>query len=83
MSNLGLKRAINKCGLEFRRAKVGDRHILQILEENNWYLGGETSGHILSLDIHTTGDGIVARYRFYKPLSLLATTFPISLPTYN
>ena len=60
MSNLGLERAINKCGLEFRRAKVGDRHILQILEENDWYLGGETSGHILSLDIHTTGDGIVS-----------------------
>ena len=45
---------------EFRRAKVGDRHILQILEENDWYLGGETSGHILSLDMHTTGDGIVS-----------------------
>ena len=56
----GSRTAINKCGLEFRRAKVGDRHILQILEENDWYLGGETSGHILSLDMHTTGDGIVS-----------------------
>ena len=74
MSNLGLERADNKCGLEFRRAKVGDRHILQILE-NNWYLGGETSGHILSLDIHTTGDR-VARYRFSNRYHL-ATTFPI------
>ena len=40
--------------------KSWGRYILQILEENNWYLGGETSGHILSLDMHTTGDGIVS-----------------------
>ena len=68
MSNLGLERAINKCGLEFRRAKVGDRHILQILEENDWYLGGETSGHILSLDMHTTGDGIVSALQVLRAI---------------
>ncbi len=60
MSNLGLERAINKFGLEFRRAKVGDRYILQMLEENGWFLGGETSGHILVLNMHTTGDGIIS-----------------------
>jgi phosphoglucosamine mutase len=44
----------------FARAKVGDRYVMEILQANNWYLGGESSGHIICLDRTTTGDGIVA-----------------------
>jgi phosphoglucosamine mutase len=47
-------------GIQFSRAKVGDRYVLEQLKENNWLLGGEGSGHLICLDKHTTGDGIVA-----------------------
>lgn len=60
MSNLGFERAIQTLGVDFKRVKVGDRHILEMLLKNNWTLGGETSGHILCLDVTTTGDGIVS-----------------------
>jgi phosphoglucosamine mutase len=60
MSNLGLERAVQTLGLEFKRAKVGDRYILEMLQANGWVLGGETSGHIICLDLTTTGDGIIS-----------------------
>lgn len=60
MSNLGLERALNHHGLAFARSAVGDRHVMQLLRERGWRLGGETSGHILCLDRHTTGDGVIA-----------------------
>lgn len=60
MSNLGLEKAIHELGLPFVRAKVGDRYVHETLKRNHWLLGGESSGHILCLDRHTTGDGIVA-----------------------
>lgn len=60
MSNLGLEKAMQDRGVEFIRSKVGDRYVLEKLLEKNWMLGGETSGHILSLDQSTTGDGLVA-----------------------
>jgi len=60
MSNLALEQAIENMGLEFRRAKVGDRYVLEMLKETGWLCGGESSGHILCLDRHTTGDGIVS-----------------------
>ncbi|MFM6922982.1 MAG: phosphoglucosamine mutase, partial [Polynucleobacter victoriensis] len=47
-------------GILFTRAKVGDRYVLEQLKEKNWLLGGEGSGHLICLDKHTTGDGIVA-----------------------
>lgn len=59
MSNLGLENAIKKMGLEFKRAKVGDRHVMEMLNAGGGNLGGETSGHTLCLDKTTTGDGIV------------------------
>lgn len=59
MSNLGLEQAVKSKGLEFVRTRVGDRYVLAALLEKNWRLGGETSGHILSLDQATTGDGLV------------------------
>jgi phosphoglucosamine mutase len=59
MTNLGLELALRDLGVEFRRAKVGDRYVLAMLKEYGGILGGETSGHILCLDRATTGDGLV------------------------
>lgn len=60
MSNLGLEHAIRTLGLDFKRANVGDRYVMEMLRENDWTLGGESSGHIICLDMTTTGDGIVS-----------------------
>lgn len=60
MSNMALELALEKAGVGFVRAKVGDRYVLQALEENAWVTGGEPSGHILTLDKSTTGDAIIA-----------------------
>ena len=60
MSNLGLEHALAKIEVPFARAKVGDRYVLEMLHERGWQLGGENSGHIVFLDKHTTGDGIVS-----------------------
>ena len=60
MTNMAVEKAIQAEGIQFERAKVGDRYVLEKLKENNWQLGGEGSGHLICLDKHTTGDGIVA-----------------------
>lgn len=60
MSNFGLELAIAGMGIEFHRAKVGDRYILEMLKAGGWALGGETSGHLLCLDLTSTGDGIIS-----------------------
>ncbi len=60
MSNLGLEHALKEYGIDFRRAQVGDRYVLALLNETGGTLGGETSGHILCLDKTTTGDGLVS-----------------------
>lgn len=60
MTNMGLQLAFDKAGIAFERAKVGDRYVMQGLEKNGWVLGGESSGHILTLDKASTGDAIVA-----------------------
>ncbi len=60
MSNLGLEQAINALGLKFLRADVGDRYVIDLLKTENLTLGGEPSGHIINLDLSTTGDGIIA-----------------------
>jgi len=59
MTNLGLELALRSRGVEFLRAKVGDRNVLQMLKERGGILGGETSGHIVCLDRTTTGDGLI------------------------
>ena len=60
MSNLGLEIALRQEGVEFLRARVGDRYVLAMLKEHGGVLGGETSGHLLCLDRTTTGDGLVS-----------------------
>lgn len=60
MTNLALEHALQGHQIPFARAKVGDRYVLELLNEKNWQLGGENSGHILTLDKHTSGDGIIS-----------------------
>ena len=60
MSNIGLEQAFARMGLGFARAKVGDRYVLEMLQERGWLYGGEGSGHLLCLDCHTTGDGTIS-----------------------
>ncbi len=60
MTNLGMEQALASLSIPFARAAVGDRYVLEKLIEKNWQLGGENSGHIICLDKHTTGDGIVS-----------------------
>jgi phosphoglucosamine mutase len=60
MTNMALELALRRMNIEFARAKVGDRYVLEVLQEKGWLLGGEGSGHLLALDKHTTGDGIIS-----------------------
>ena len=60
MSNLGLERSLNALGVPFCRTDVGDRYVMSELKRRGWLLGGESSGHIVNLDISSTGDGIVS-----------------------
>jgi phosphoglucosamine mutase len=60
MTNLALERALTARGIAFARARVGDRYVLEMLQERGWLYGGENSGHLLCLDKHTTGDAIVS-----------------------
>ncbi len=68
MSNFGLERAMHELGVPFLRAKVGDRHVMQMLREHGGVLGGETSGHILCLDRVSTGDAIVSALQVLEAL---------------
>ena len=81
MSNLGLELALKERGIGFERVNVGDRYILERLQEKEWVLGGEPSGHIICLDRTTTGDGIVSAlqvlaevHKSGKPLSELCAS---------
>ena len=60
MTNMAVELALRRAGVDFVRAKVGDRYVLEVLEQRGWTLGGEGSGHLLCLDRHTTGDGLVS-----------------------
>ncbi|MFT4731749.1 MAG: phosphoglucosamine mutase [Gammaproteobacteria bacterium] len=60
MSNLGMEIALEKLGIPFARADVGDRYVMEMLLAKNWKIGGENSGHVLNLSLAPTGDGIVA-----------------------
>jgi len=89
MTNMAVELALQARGVPLVRAKVGDRYVLEELEKNNWLLGGEGSGHLLALDKHTTGDGLISALqvlqtsvRSGKPLAELlseVTLFPQTL----
>ncbi|MBQ0132449.1 MAG: phosphoglucosamine mutase, partial [Comamonas sp.] len=60
MTNMAVEVALQQQGVGFMRAKVGDRYVLEALKDKGWQIGGESSGHLLALDKHTTGDGFVS-----------------------
>lgn len=68
MTNMAVEVALKSRGVQFVRAKVGDRYVLEELEKNNWILGGEGSGHLLALDKHTTGDGLISALQVLQAL---------------
>jgi phosphoglucosamine mutase len=68
MSNLGFEQALARRGVALARARVGDRYVLEQLQERGWLLGGENSGHVICLDKHTTGDGIIAALAVLRAL---------------
>lgn len=68
MTNMALEVAFKEMGVSFARAKVGDRYVLEVLQEKGWLVGGEGSGHLLFLDKHTTGDGIVSALQVLSAL---------------
>jgi phosphoglucosamine mutase len=84
MTNFALEKRFGELGVQFARAKVGDRYVLELLEQRGWHWGGEGSGHLLCLDKHTTGDGIVsalqvlaAMKRAGKSLAELTADLPL------
>ncbi len=68
MTNLAVELALKARGVEFVRAMVGDRYVLEELEKRAWILGGEGSGHLLALDKHTTGDGLITTLQVLQVL---------------
>ncbi len=79
MSNFGLELAFKRLSIPFIRASVGDRYVLEKLQEQNWRLGGENSGHIISLDHTSTGDGIISALQVMKALVRTGKTLHESL----
>ncbi|XXQ68632.1 phosphoglucosamine mutase [Neisseriaceae bacterium B1] len=71
MSNLAMENALNERGIEFARAKVGDRYVLEQLHQRKWLIGGEASGHILCMDKHNTGDGTISALQVLAALKTL------------
>ena len=76
MTNFGLEQAFAKLRVPFARSAVGDRHVLEMLNKRGWQLGGENSGHIVCLDQHTTGDGIVSALQVLAALRTANTSLP-------
>jgi phosphoglucosamine mutase len=71
MTNLAMEQAFKQANIDFVRAKVGDRYVLEQLHQRNWDLGGEASGHIVCLDKHNTGDGIIAALQVFAAMQVL------------
>jgi phosphoglucosamine mutase len=74
MTNLAFEHAMQHLGIPFMRAKVGDRYVMELLQQQGWQLGGENSGHIICLDKHSTGDGIVSALQVLHALRMKKQT---------
>ncbi|MDZ4200783.1 MAG: phosphoglucosamine mutase [Gallionella sp.] len=74
MTNLAFEHAMQRLGIPFERAKVGDRYVMELLQQKDWQLGGENSGHIICLDKHSTGDGIVSALQVLHALRMKKQT---------
>lgn len=68
MTNLALEQAFRQFGIGFARAKVGDRYVLETLQQKGWRYGGESSGHLLALDCHSTGDGTISALQILRAI---------------
>jgi len=79
MTNMAVEQALRARGVELVRAKVGDRYVLEELVARGWQLGGENSGHLLVLDRHTTGDGIVSALQVLQAISRTGKSLPALL----
>ena len=85
MSNFGLQEALDREGIKLRRAAVGDRYVLELMQNTGCVFGGEQSGHLIFLEEHTTGDGIFAAIRFLEALKrsgLKASELAADVKTY-
>ncbi|HFC6847538.1 TPA: phosphoglucosamine mutase [Neisseria meningitidis] len=71
MTNMAMENALKEQGVDFCRAKVGDRYVLEQLNRRGWLVGGEASGHILCMDKHNTGDGIISALQVLAALQIL------------
>jgi len=69
MTNLGVEHALNRLGIDLLRSQVGDRHVIQLMNESNSILGGEGSGHIICADRTTTGDGIISALQVLETMA--------------
>ena len=76
MTNFGFEKQLKSLGIPFERAQVGDRYVLEQLRNRGWLYGGESSGHLLCLDSHTTGDGIVAALQVLAALQRSGESLP-------
>ena len=74
MTNLAFEHAMQHLGIPFARAKVGDRYVMELLQQHGWQLGGENSGHIICLDKHSTGDGIISALQVLHALRMQQQT---------
>ncbi|HBV20462.1 MAG TPA: phosphoglucosamine mutase [Nitrosomonas sp.] len=79
MTNMAIENEFKAMNIPFQRAKVGDRYVMELLRENNWHLGGESSGHIICMDKHTTGDGIISALQVLHALCDMQLTLAESL----
>lgn len=76
MTNFGFEKRMADMGIGFARANVGDRYVLELMKQKGWLYGGESSGHLLCLDCHTTGDGIIAALQVLTALRRSGHTLP-------
>ena len=74
MTNFGFEKRMAELGVDFHRANVGDRYVLEAMMERGWLYGGESSGHLLCLDCHSTGDGIIAALQVMTALRRMDCT---------
>lgn len=79
MTNMAVEAALHELGVGFARAKVGDRYVLEMLQERGWLVGAEGSGHMIFLDKHTTGDGIVSALQVLSALRRMRCTLAESV----
>ena len=83
MTNMGVELAIRALGMDFARAKVGDRYVKAVMKEKGWLLGGESSGHLICADVTTTGDGIISALKVLEAVKQSGKSLQVLLADVN